>query len=120
VVGAGIYRFPYRELTRLASLLHAYWPEMSGRFFGNTGKQLRRAEASDALCFAYAYFLSVTEFRDEARKSLEGILTMDLADIVTGSISDNRPVSEIAVSMSSDWDAFEAELGLTRGAEQVE
>lgn len=119
---AGVYRFPYRDLTRLAALTANYWPEIAGRFFGQTGQPLQSVEAHPALCFAYWHIIDVTEFRDEARKSLESLLTMNVEELVAqqATVVDDRPVSEIAASMGTDWDAFEASLGMTRSTDKVE
>lgn len=64
----------------------------------------------------YHHFIEVNEFRDEARKSLEDLLTKELDEIaMDNKANDTRSVAEVAVSMQSEWDAFEAELGVTRG-----
>lgn len=118
--GSGIYRFPYRDLSRLTALTIGYWPELAGRYIGSTGQRLATAEVSDALCFVYWHFIDVDEFRDEARKSLESLLTLDIDELRTAPVDDKRPVNEIAADMTSEWDDFEAALGLTRSTEPVE
>ena len=74
---------------------------------------------AEALYFGYSYFLTTTEYRDPTRKVIEDFLTKEVSELQQEE-AETAPLSDIAKNMTSMWDAFEAEAGLTRKPKEVD